>query len=305
MVAASVLSVMLAAVAGYVVNVTFVAVYNYLQIGVRPTQTLREIHSGLFGEFVLSYMGLALFSVLVATTFNKIGILSVCRVPRSAGVRETDVHPDALAAGGDERARSEASRERASGAARLADRPAQPRAVPDSDWPRRSTPRVSRGGRIAVMLMDLDHFKEVNDTLGPPLRRSAAAGDRTRLSTVLRDDDMMARLGGDEFGVLLPDLPDDEVAFSIAERLLEELGAAGLGRGTRARRRRQPRHRDVPDAGPRTRNRCCAAPTWRCTSAKENGGGYEVYAPEMDKHNPAPTHPRRARCGPRSRAKSS
>jgi len=67
------------------------------------------------------------------------------------------------------------------------------------------------GTRVAVLVMDLDRFKEVNDSLGH------AAGDQmlvelsARLEAALRASDSVARLGGDEFGVMLPDptLPDD------------------------------------------------------------------------------------------------
>jgi diguanylate cyclase (GGDEF)-like protein/PAS domain S-box-containing protein len=75
------------------------------------------------------------------------------------------------------------------------------------------------GGRAAVLLMDLDRFKEINDSLGH------AAGDEllvelgARLETALRASDTVARLGGDEFGVLLPDptVPDD--VLRVVERM--------------------------------------------------------------------------------------
>ena len=76
-------------------------------------------------------------------------------------------------------------------------------------------------GRVGLFLLDLDRFKEVNDTLGH------AAGDELirevaqRLSAAVRAEDMVARLGGDEFAVLLPGLPDVEAAQQLAQRLLD------------------------------------------------------------------------------------
>ncbi|MEA2444582.1 MAG: hypothetical protein QOJ12_1874 [Thermoleophilales bacterium] len=80
---------------------------------------------------------------------------------------------------------------------------------------------VAREGapRAAVMVIDLDRFKEVNDTLGHHtgdlLLRDAAG----RLTEALRDSDVLARLGGDEFAVLLPDLAEVETATAVAERI--------------------------------------------------------------------------------------
>jgi diguanylate cyclase (GGDEF)-like protein len=80
-----------------------------------------------------------------------------------------------------------------------------------------------RSGAAAVMLIDLNHFKEINDTLGHH------AGDRLlqevaqRLRATLGENDTVARLGGDEFGVLLPDLRIGADADMVAHRLLGQL----------------------------------------------------------------------------------
>jgi diguanylate cyclase (GGDEF)-like protein len=77
--------------------------------------------------------------------------------------------------------------------------------------------------QCAVMVMDLDHFKEINDTLGH------YHGDRLlqlvgqRLSSTLRAEDTVARLGGDEFAVLLPAVEGGEHAVDVAHKLLESL----------------------------------------------------------------------------------
>jgi len=85
---------------------------------------------------------------------------------------------------------------------------------------RRALVRLRRGGGFAaVMFVDLDDFKTVNDGLGH------AAGDELlrvtarRLEETLRSQDTAARLGGDEFAVLLEDLVDEREALAIAERV--------------------------------------------------------------------------------------
>jgi len=278
-------AVLLAAVVGYVVNLLFVGIYAHFQDGQRPTETLREIHVGLFGEFVLSYMGLALFSVLVATTFKQIGALSIfVFIAPLAFARQMFTRTHSLQEATNELAAKQAENEHQALHDSLTGLPNrvlfQQRLVEAIDAAR------LRGGRIAVMLMDLDHFKEVNDTLGHHFGDQLLKEIGPRLSTVLRDDDMMARLGGDEFGVLLPELPDDDVAFTIAERLLEELAVPVSVEGLALDVAGSLGIAIFPTHGQNAESLLRRADV-AMYSAKEAGGGYEVYVPEMDQHSPA------------------
>ena len=142
-----------------------------------------------------------------------------------------------------------------------------------------------RDGRIAVMLMDLDHFKEVNDTLGHHFGDQLLKEIGPRLSTVLRDDDIMARLGGDEFGVLLPDLPDDEVAFSIAGRLLEELAQPVSVEGLALDVAGSLGIAIFPTQA-RTRSRCCGGPTSPCTRPRKPAAATRCTRPRWTSTTP-------------------
>jgi diguanylate cyclase (GGDEF)-like protein len=75
----------------------------------------------------------------------------------------------------------------------------------------------------AVMLLDLDHFKPVNDSLGHATGDRVLQGVARRLLACLRDCDTAARIGGDEFAVLLPEIANAEAVAPIAQRLLEAL----------------------------------------------------------------------------------
>lgn len=79
------------------------------------------------------------------------------------------------------------------------------------------------GERFAVMLLDLDRFKQVNDTLGHQIGDRLLQAVGPRLAGGLRKSDTLARLGGDEFAVLLPAPVDMERTSTTAERLVESM----------------------------------------------------------------------------------
>jgi diguanylate cyclase (GGDEF)-like protein len=76
------------------------------------------------------------------------------------------------------------------------------------------------GERTCLMLIDLDRFKEVNDTLGHHNGDQLLRQIGTRLKNELRESDTVARLGGDEFGVLLRNVADTTQVVRTAERIL-------------------------------------------------------------------------------------
>ena len=76
-------------------------------------------------------------------------------------------------------------------------------------------------GTFAVLYLDLDRFKKVNDSFGHGAGDELLLEVSRRLSAVLRQGDVIARLGGDEFTVLLPDLESANCAVDCAHRLLD------------------------------------------------------------------------------------
>src|ERR671931_767603 len=72
------------------------------------------------------------------------------------------------------------------------------------------------GTRVAVMVLDVDRFQEVNDALGPHMGDLLLYELGYRLTETLRQSDSVARLGGDEFAILLPELDSEEDALAAA-----------------------------------------------------------------------------------------
>jgi diguanylate cyclase (GGDEF)-like protein len=101
--------------------------------------------------------------------------------------------------------------------------------LPNRKWFREqaeeAVERGQRGQRGAIVLVDLDRFKDVNDTLGHHAGDELLRVVAQRLPASLRTDDTVARLGGDEFGLILPGIPDAAHALELLARVREELAA--------------------------------------------------------------------------------
>jgi diguanylate cyclase (GGDEF)-like protein/PAS domain S-box-containing protein len=76
-----------------------------------------------------------------------------------------------------------------------------------------------RGGMAAILFLDLDHFKLVNDSLGHHVGDELLAAAAPRLKQAVRASDTVARFGGDEFGILLEAIADEDDAAHMAERV--------------------------------------------------------------------------------------
>ena len=88
-----------------------------------------------------------------------------------------------------------------------------------------------RREHLAVLFLDLDRFKVINDTLGHAVGDQLLVEVSNRLSGSLRPGDTVARLGGDEFGLLLEDVADAQTADAVALRIEEELAKPLLFEG--------------------------------------------------------------------------
>ena len=89
--------------------------------------------------------------------------------------------------------------------------------------------QVRRDEAIAVLCLDLDHFKEVNDALGHPVGDDLLKEVAVRLRACIRESDVIARLGGDEFAIVMPSAADQLQEISVlASRLIEAVSAPYL-----------------------------------------------------------------------------
>jgi diguanylate cyclase (GGDEF)-like protein/PAS domain S-box-containing protein len=140
--------------------------------------------------------------------------------------------------------------------------------------------RRRKGCRVAVLFMDLDGFKVVNDSLGHDTGDRLLVEVAKRLGSCLRPEDTLARFGGDEFTVLIEDVEISDDAVRVAERIVEELRepisldgrelyvatSIGVGLGNDSIQGSEELLREADTAMYR---------------AKDEGSGYEVFDPAM------------------------
>jgi len=105
----------------------------------------------------------------------------------------------------------------------------------------------------AVMMLDMDRFKPINDSLGHAIGDLVLQNVADRLTSCLRDSDTAARIGGDEFAILLPNISSREGAVPVAQRIIEALSSPFVIGGLECRTTASigislfPAHGEIPE----------------------------------------------------------
>jgi diguanylate cyclase (GGDEF)-like protein len=146
--------------------------------------------------------------------------------------------------------------------------------------------RTNAEGRpMALLLLDLNHFKEINDTLGHYRGDFLLQEVGARLRSVLFEPDVIARLGGDEFAILLPRLAAPDHVNQVAQKIHQTLEAPFMVEGLPVAVEASIGIAMYPDHGGDPYSLMQRADVAMYV-AKQTGVGYAVYAPAQDQHSP-------------------
>jgi Diguanylate cyclase, GGDEF domain len=172
--------------------------------------------------------------------------------------------------------------------------------LPNRTLLHRRAGRALRGdGPAAMLLIDLDRFKEVNDTLGHDYGDALLIEVSERLSDVLRRGDTLARMGGDEFASSSTACPTGLPSPTWPHGSRTPCGAPSPCAASPSSSRRASGSRSTPSTG-RRRVSCCSGPTWRCTTPSAGGAASPPIAPTA-----IPTPPTASACWPSCGRRSS
>jgi diguanylate cyclase (GGDEF)-like protein len=144
----------------------------------------------------------------------------------------------------------------------------------------------TRNGMVAVLLMDLDRFKEINDTLGHFNGDLVIERVGKRLRTVLREGDHVARLGGDEFAMLLPNVTTREAVVAAAARVHDALQEPFTAGGLALKVEASIGIALYPEHGDKAGNLLRAADV-AMYAAKKANAGHAFYSPDQQQYSPA------------------
>ena len=141
---------------------------------------------------------------------------------------------------------------------------------------------LSRGARFAVMCVDLDHFKSVNDTLGHGVGDLLLQTTAHRLANCIRETDTLARLGGDEFAIIQMGVDNAEQAGELAQRLIEAVGEVFVLDGHQVQISASIGVAHAPADGATLELLMKNADTALYRGKLEGRAGYRFFEPEMD-----------------------
>ena len=144
--------------------------------------------------------------------------------------------------------------------------------------------RARDNGLLAVMLTDLDHFKEINDTLGHHVGDRLLVEVAARIRAAVREEDFVARIGGDEFAIVCADLDGPEAAEDLAARVVAAMESAFSVDGVRLDIRASVGIALAPDHGDHAQTLLQRADV-ALYAAKVQRGTWSVYVPEEDGHS--------------------